>query len=74
VKRRVRKSEKKLQKSIRKVDDRVSALEQRIAQVEADREQAEWRIHRNTEEMLDGLLGSVRSIADLLAGRPSSSG
>jgi hypothetical protein len=74
VKRRVRKSEKRLQKSIRKIDARTAALEQRIDGVEAERKAAEWRIHSNTEQMLDGLLLSVRSIADLLTSRPSSRG
>jgi hypothetical protein len=59
VKRRVRKSEKRIEK-------RVGNLEQRIDQVEQDRKYAEWRIHTNTEAMLDGLLREVRAIADLL--------
>jgi 2',3'-cyclic-nucleotide 2'-phosphodiesterase (5'-nucleotidase family) len=66
VKKRVRKTEKKLERSIRKVDDRTRALEQRIDQVEADRQAAEYRIHMATERMLDGLLQEVRAIADLL--------
>jgi hypothetical protein len=66
VKKRVRKTEKKLERSIRKVDDRTRALEQRINQVEADRQAAEYRIHTATERMLDGLLQEVRAIADLL--------
>jgi len=60
VKRRVRKSE-------RRIDKRVSKLERRLDQVEADRRYAEWRIHTNTEAMLDGLLREVRAIADLLS-------
>lgn len=67
VKKRVRKTEKKLERSIRKVDDRTHALEQRINQVEADRQAAEYRLHTETERMLDGLLREVRAIADLLA-------
>ncbi len=59
VKRRIRKTEKRLNK-------RVGALEKRIDQVEQDRKYAEWRIHTNTEAMLDGLLREVRAIADLL--------
>ncbi|HEY5814809.1 MAG TPA: hypothetical protein VIS95_00535 [Solirubrobacterales bacterium] len=59
VKKRVRKSEKRLEK-------RMDKLERRIDQVEADRQHAEWRIHTNTEQMLDGLLREVRVIADLL--------
>jgi hypothetical protein len=71
VKRKVRKSEKKLERSVREIDARTDELEQRIDQVEADREEAEWRIHDNTEQMLDGLLDDIRSIADRLAKAPS---
>ncbi len=66
VKKRVRKSEKKLERSVRGIDERTSALERRIDQVEADREAAECRIHSDTERMLDGLLQEVRAIADML--------
>ncbi|HEX7059827.1 MAG TPA: hypothetical protein VF176_08260 [Solirubrobacterales bacterium] len=66
VKRRVRKTEKRLEKRIGKVDKRTDALERRLDQVEQDRKYAEWRIHTNTEAMLDGLLREVRAIADLL--------
>lgn len=59
VKRRVRKSE-------RRVGKRIDAIERRIDQVEQERRYAEWRIHTNTEQMLDGLLREVRAIADLL--------
>lgn len=59
VKKRVGKLEKRM-------DKRVTKLERRIDQVEADRKYAEWRIHTNTEQMLDGLLREVRAIADLL--------
>jgi len=59
VKQRVRKSEKR-------ADKRLNQLERRIDQVEQDRKLAEWRIHTNTEQMLDGLLREVRAIADLL--------
>jgi hypothetical protein len=59
VKKRVRKLEKR-------TDKRLSKLERRIDQVEADRKYAEWRIHTNNEQMLDGLLREVRAIADLL--------
>ena len=67
VKKRVRKTEKKLERSIAKIDARTQLLEQRIDQVEADRQAAEARIHNSTERMLDGLLQEVRSIADLLS-------
>jgi hypothetical protein len=60
VKRRVRKSEQRM-------DKRVNKLERRLDQVEQDRKYAEWRIHTNTEAMLDGLLREVRAIADLLS-------
>ena len=60
VKKRVGKLEKR-------TDKRLGKLEQRIDQVEQDRKYAEWRIHTNTEQMLDGLLKEVRGIADLLA-------
>ncbi len=67
IKRRVRKSEKRLNKRINNVEARTHALEQRIDEVEQERKYAEWRIHTNTEQMLDGLLGEIRAIADLLA-------
>jgi ElaB/YqjD/DUF883 family membrane-anchored ribosome-binding protein len=66
VKRRVRKSEKRLERSVRKVDERTRELERRLDSFEQDRKYAEWRIHTNTEAMLDGLLREVRAIADRL--------
>jgi antitoxin (DNA-binding transcriptional repressor) of toxin-antitoxin stability system len=66
VKKRVRKTEKKLERSVQRIDDRTHKLEARIDQVEADRQAAEYRIHTSTERMLDGLLQEVRAIADLL--------
>lgn len=66
LKRRVRKTEKRLNKRFAKVDARTEALEQRLDAVEQDRKYAEWRIHTNTEQMLDSLLREVRAIADLL--------
>jgi hypothetical protein len=66
VKKRVRRTEKKLERAVEKIDDRTRLLEQRIDQVEADRQAAEYRIHTSTERMLDGLLQEVRAIADLL--------
>jgi flagellar capping protein FliD len=68
IKRRVRKTEKRLNKRISRIDARTEALEQRLDAVEQDRKYAEWRIHTNTEQMLDGLLQEIRSIADLLTG------
>ena len=67
VKKRLRKSEKRLDRSIRKIDERTDKLEKRLDQVEADRQAAEFRIHSDTERMLDGLLAEVRAIADLLS-------
>jgi hypothetical protein len=66
VKKRVRKTEKKLERSVQEIDDRTRLLEQRIDRVETDRQAAEYRIHSDTERMLDGLLQEVRAIADLL--------
>ncbi len=66
LKRRIRKTEKRLNKRIDKVNSRTDALEARINQVEQERQQAEWRIHSNTEQLLDGLLQEIRAIADLL--------
>jgi hypothetical protein len=66
IKRRVRKAEKRLNKRINKIDRRTETLESRLDQVEQDRKQAEWRIHTNTEAMLDSLLREVRAIADRL--------
>ncbi len=69
LKRRVRKTEKRLNKRINKIADRTDALESRLDQVEQERKHAEWRIHSNTEQMLDGLLQEIRAIADLLTQR-----
>jgi SMC interacting uncharacterized protein involved in chromosome segregation len=66
VKRRVRKAERRLNKRIDEVHARTSELAQRLDRVEQERKYAEWRIHANTEHMLDGLLRDVRAIADLL--------
>jgi DNA repair exonuclease SbcCD ATPase subunit len=70
VKRKVRKSEKRLERSLREMDARTDQLERRVDKVEQEREQAEWRIHTNTESMLDGLLREVRVIADRLTKQP----
>ena len=66
VKKRVRRSQKRLEKSLQKVDERSRKLERRLDGFEQDRKYAEWRIHTNTEAMLDGLLREVRAIADRL--------
>ncbi len=68
LKRRIRKAERRLNKRIEKIGARTEALERRLDQVEQDRQYAEWRIHTNTEKMLDGLLHEIRAIADLLTG------
>ncbi len=66
LKRRLRKTEKRLNKRINRVDARTQALEERLDAVEQERKYAEWRLHTNTEAMLDSLLHEVRAIADLL--------
>ena len=70
VKKKVRKSEKKLKRSVRELEERSDELEERIDRIQAEREEAEWRLHNSTEQMLDGLLDTVRSIADRLAEQP----
>jgi hypothetical protein len=59
-------AKKRIRKSERRLEKRIGKLENRIDQVEQDRKYAEWRIHTNTEAMLDSLLKEIRSIADLL--------
>jgi len=71
VKARVRKSEKKTLRAVRKVDERSDRIEERLDHLEAERREAEYRIHSNTERMLDGLLDEIRAIADSLEGRSS---
>jgi len=73
VKARVRKSEKKTLRAVRRVDERSDRIEERLALLEAERREAEYRIHSNTERMLDGLLDEIRAIADKLEGRGGSS-
>jgi DNA repair exonuclease SbcCD ATPase subunit len=70
LKKRVRRSEKRLERSVRELDERFDELEERVDRVRAEREEAEWRLHNNTEQMLDGLLDTVRLIADWLARQP----
>jgi exonuclease VII large subunit len=72
VKSRVRKSQKRTDRSIRRLEDRTFALEQRLSTFEAERRLAEWRIHANTERMLDEVLQEVRAIADRLERQPSN--
>jgi chromosome segregation ATPase len=58
---------KRVAKAERRTNKRIGAIERRIDQVETDRQHAEWRIHTNTEKMLDGLLSEMRAIGDLLS-------
>ncbi len=58
---------KRVAKSERRTEKRLGKLERRLDEVEQDRKYAEWRIHTNTEAMLDGLLRDIRAIADRLA-------
>ncbi|HEU4906433.1 MAG TPA: hypothetical protein VFT19_10025 [Solirubrobacterales bacterium] len=57
---------KRVAKAERRTNKRLDAIERRIDKVEQDRQYAEWRIHTNNEQMLDGLLREIRAIADLL--------
>jgi chromosome segregation ATPase len=59
-------AKKRVAKSEKRTHRRIDELERRLDQVEQDRRHAEWRIHTNTEAMLDGMLREVRAIADLL--------
>jgi len=57
---------KRVAKAERRTNKRLDAIERRIDKVEQDRQHAEWRIHTNTEQMLDVLLNELRAIGDLL--------
>jgi chromosome segregation ATPase len=70
VKKRAKRTERKLGRRIDGVEERTDRLAERIDQVEADRAAAEVRIHTATEQMLDGLLSELRAIAELLTRRP----
>lgn len=65
VRKRVKKSERKLERGLRRVEERTVELERRIDEVEAERAAAEVRIYGETERLLDGLLQEIRTIADL---------
>jgi exonuclease VII large subunit len=69
VKKRIRKSERRTDESISRLEARTTALELRLAGFDAERRLTEWRIHTDTERMLDGLLQEVRGIADRLEGK-----
>lgn len=68
VKQRVRKSRRRSDRSIHRLEERTETLERRIEDLVAERRLAEYRIHAETERMLDGLLQEVRAIADRLEG------
>ena len=70
VKKRAKRTERKLDRRIDGVEARTERLEERIDQVEAERAAAEVRIHTATEQMLDELLRELRTIAELLGQRP----
>src|SRR4029077_20641904 len=69
VKKRIRRSAKKLNRSVRKIDARTTELETRLDRLDAEPRLAEYRIHSDTERLLDSLLHEVRAIADRLEGR-----
>jgi chromosome segregation ATPase len=70
VRKRTKRTERKLGRRIDGVEERTERLETRIDQVEADRTAAEVRIHTANEQMLDELLREIRAIAELLTRRP----
>ncbi|MFL5833977.1 MAG: hypothetical protein ACJ76B_08345 [Solirubrobacterales bacterium] len=70
VKARIRKSQKRTDRRVGRLEDRTEILEKRMDSIDAERRLAEWRIHSDTERMLDGLLQEVRGIADRLEGKP----
>jgi chromosome segregation ATPase len=65
VKKRTKRTERKLGHRIDGVEARTERLEERIEEVEAERAAAEVRIHTATEQMLDELLRELRAIAEL---------
>jgi predicted nuclease with TOPRIM domain len=69
VKTRIRKSQKRTDRRFDRLEDRTETLEKRLDSLDAERRMTEWRIHSDTERMLDGLLQEVRGIADRLEGR-----
>jgi exonuclease VII large subunit len=66
VKTRIRKSQKRTDRRVGRLEDRTETLEKRLDSIDAERRMTEWRIHSDTERMLDGLLQEVRAIADRL--------
>jgi SMC interacting uncharacterized protein involved in chromosome segregation len=73
VKTRVRKSQKRTDRQVRRLEDRTATLERRLDGLDTERRLTEWRIHSDTERMLDGLLQEVKAIADRLEGRGPTS-
>ena len=71
VKTRIRKSQKRTDRRFNRLEDRTETLEKRLDSIDEERRMTEWRIHSDTEHMLDGLLQEVRAIADRLEGRPA---
>jgi DNA anti-recombination protein RmuC len=71
VKTRIRKSQKQTNRRFNRLEDRTETLEKRLDSIDAERRMTEWRIHSDTERMLDGLLQEVRAIADRLEDRPA---
>lgn len=71
VKTRIRKSQKQTNRRFNRLEDRAETLEKRLDSIDAERRMTEWRIHSDTERMLDGLLQEVRAIADRLEDRPA---
>jgi predicted nucleic acid-binding Zn-ribbon protein len=69
VKKRTKRTERKLERRIEGVEEHTRRLETRIDEVEAERAAAEVRIHSATEGMLDDLLREIRAIAELLTRR-----
>ncbi|HEX5592413.1 MAG TPA: hypothetical protein VFX35_03585 [Solirubrobacterales bacterium] len=71
VKTRIRKSQTRTDRRVNHLEDRTEVLEKRLDSIDAERRLTEWRIHSDTERMLDGLLEEVRGIADRLEGKPA---
>jgi chromosome segregation ATPase len=67
VKKRTKRTERKLERRIDGVEERTVRLEARIDEVEAERAAAEVRIHTATERMLDEVLVELRAIANLFS-------
>jgi exonuclease VII large subunit len=72
VKKRIRQSERRTEESLSRLEARTTALELRLAGFDAERRLTEWRIHTDTERMLDGLLQETRALADRLEGNQLS--